>query len=257
MIKIAIKNFNIQYFLVLIIANFFSCQPSRNAENAFARSIGKKEINLSYCGLTEFPLRLLNYPQLETITIHHNRIKSIPPEIFKLKNLKKLFIGNNKLSSLPSTLCENEELEVLSLRGNEFSVLPDVLFQMNNLIYLDVSHNQLTFLNPEIGNLKKLTRLFLDFNYLNSIPKEIGELQNLQIFSIGKNQIDYELPKELENLKELFSLNVAFCGNEIVVPNGVSKLQKLEYIYIDNRTVLPGTLNQSKYRLKIVVKVNP
>jgi Leucine-rich repeat (LRR) protein len=242
---------------VILSINFFSCQPSRNAENAFARSIGKTEINLSYCGLKEFPMKLLNYPQLETIIIHHNKISTIPPEIYKLKNLKKLLIGNNKLSSLPSTLCENEQLEVLSLRGNQFSSLPDVLFQLSNLTYLDVTHNQITQLNPEIGNLKKLTRLSLDFNYLNSIPPEIGQLENLQIFSIGKNQIDYELPKELENLKELFSLNVAFCGNEIVVPNGISKLQKLEYIYIDNRTVLPGTLNQNKYRLKIILKVNP
>jgi len=257
LIKSATKKIYVKYLIVLAIAQLFSCQPSRNAENAFARSAGKTEINLSYCGLKEFPLRLLNYPQIESIIIHHNRITSIPQEIFKLKNLKKLFIGNNKLSSLPSTLCENEQLEVLSLRGNEFSVLPDVLFQLNNLIYLDVSHNQITILNPELGNLKKLTRLFLDFNYLNSIPKEIGKLENLLIFSIGKNQIDYELPKELENLKELFSLNVAFCGNEIVVPNGISKLQKLEYIYIDNRTVLPGTLNQNKYRLKIIMKVNP
>jgi Leucine-rich repeat (LRR) protein len=255
------KNFNINfciyYLFVAICLNHFACQPSRNAENAFARSIGQTEINLSYCGLKEFPLRLLNYPQLETIIIHHNKITSIPPEIFKLKNLKKIFIGNNKLSSLPSTLCENEQLEVLSIRANQFSVLPDVLFQLNNLNYLDVSHNQITQLNPEIGNLKKLTRLYLDFNYLNAIPPEIGQLENLQLLSIGKNQIDYELPKELENLKDLFSLNVAFCGNEIVVPDGISKLQKLEYIYIDSRTVLPGSLNQNKFRLKIFMKVNP
>ena len=145
----AIKKY-FRNFLILVFCQFISCQPSRNVENAFARSIGKNEINLSYCGLQEFPLRLLNNPQLENIIIHHNNIKSIPPEIFKLKNLKKLLIGNNKLTSLPSTLCENEQLEVLSLRGNLFAELPEVLFQLNNLNYLDITHNQIEVLNPEL-----------------------------------------------------------------------------------------------------------
>lgn len=247
----------LSFYCSLIACFFFSCDSPRKLENAFSRSIGKKEIDLSYCGLKEFPARLFDYPQIETIYLHHNKITSIPYDIFRLKNLKRLFIGNNKLNNLPNTICEIENLEVLSIRANDFYELPEILFQISNLKYLDISHNQLNILPQEIGNLTSLTHLFLDFNYLIKIPSEIGNLKKLQIFSIGKNQINYVLPKELENLEDLFSLNVAFCGNGIEVPRGICKLQKLEYLYIDNQTILPGSINQNKFRLKVIQKVNP
>ena len=57
--------------------------------------------------LTEFPLELLQFESLEILTIYHQKLSSLPPELTKLTNLISL-----------------------SLEGNDFTHIPEVVFEL-------------------------------------------------------------------------------------------------------------------------------
>jgi Leucine-rich repeat (LRR) protein len=108
-------------------------------------------------------------------------------------------------------------------------------------------------LPPSIGNLKKLEFLYLNDNQLLEIPNEIGNLTNLRFLVIGKNSLT-ELPVTLGNLTSLVELDIARSGPMLTLPESVSNCRRIEYLYIDNTTILPYSLNTANPRLRIVVK---
>jgi Leucine-rich repeat (LRR) protein len=76
---------------------------------------------------------------LRKLMLYNNRIKTIPPEIGKLKHLEWLWLGGNRLTSLPPEF------------GN-----------LTNLTHLWIGRNPFTKLPPELANLKKLQVLSLE-----------------------------------------------------------------------------------------------
>jgi len=77
----------------------------------------------------------------------------------------------------------------------------------NEIIYLVINNEfrdyaKLNQFPEEIRNLKNLKYLNLDFNYIKDIPSWIIELSNLELISLGNNNLN-TLPSDLSYLKQL------------------------------------------------------
>lgn len=81
----------------------------------------------------------------------------------------------------------------------------------------------------------------------------IGDLMDLRFLYIGKNEIS-KLPVEIGKLENLVELDIAQSGVLLHVPEFISRLNKLEFLYIDRNTILPYSINNVNPRLRIVIK---
>ncbi len=116
--------------------------------------------------------------------LNHQRLDSLPLEIFQLTNLRELNLSRNKLENLPPEIGQLQYLEHLDLSNNKLSRLPDEIGQLNRLIYLGLNRNVITALPSTIGNMEKLEVLELWDNELEDVPDEISELKNLRVLEL-------------------------------------------------------------------------
>ncbi|XP_075415300.1 platelet glycoprotein Ib alpha chain [Tenrec ecaudatus] len=113
-------------------------------------------------------------PLLETLTLSHNQLKSLPPLGQALPALTVLDVSFNQLASLsPGTLDGLSGLQQLFLRGNEFKNLPPgLLVPTPKLQKLNLANNQLRELPPGLlDGLTELDTLYLQGNWLHTVPK--------------------------------------------------------------------------------------
>ncbi len=117
--------------------------------------------------------------QVIKLELKKKKLKTIPPEVFKLPNLQYLDLSKNKIRELP-----------------------DEIGQLTNLQYLALSRNELQELNPKIGNLKNLYYLEINNNELTALPLDIGKLEKLEYLDLWSNEIG-RFPDEMKNMKSL------------------------------------------------------
>lgn len=144
---------------------------------------------LGYRKLKNFPRQILEFSELEVLSLSGNFIKSIPLSINKLIHLKKLMLSSNKLQLLPPTIGDLSCLQILFLDNNFLSSIPSSIGKLSNLEELDLSINKLRYLPNSIGDLFKLKKLSIIKNSLSSIPKTIVKLINLEEISLFNNDI--------------------------------------------------------------------
>lgn len=189
-----------------------------------------KEIILTGNNFTEFPVEVLNMPQLEELLIGHNPVSKLPDNLESLKNLKRLSINATQIKEFPSDLSALENLETIGLDHNEFKKVPEPILTLPNLKRLKLNNNNLTDLNfidrrleglesiylysnqikqfdCEIENLVNLKELLIFDNEIDSIPDCIGSLTNLEKLEIWSNPIKYVSP-EIQKLTKLKSMRM-------------------------------------------------
>ncbi|KAB1264796.1 Platelet glycoprotein Ib alpha chain, partial [Camelus dromedarius] len=113
-------------------------------------------------------------PQLETLTISHNKLRSLPSLGQALPALATLDVSFNELISLsPGALEGLTHLHELSLRGNNLTTLPpELLATTSQLQKLNLADNRLSELPPGfLHGLDELHTLYLQGNLLHTIPK--------------------------------------------------------------------------------------
>ncbi|XP_049641941.1 platelet glycoprotein Ib alpha chain [Suncus etruscus] len=113
-------------------------------------------------------------PQLKTLDISHNKLKSLPLLGRSLPALITLDISFNQLASLsPRALDGLGQLHELYLRGNKLKTLPPgLLVPTSQLKKLDLAENKLQELPPGLlDGLGELDTLYLQGNWLRTIPK--------------------------------------------------------------------------------------
>ncbi|XP_054987599.1 platelet glycoprotein Ib alpha chain [Sorex araneus] len=113
-------------------------------------------------------------PQLETLDISHNKLKSLPPLGRSLPALTTLDVSFNQLALLsPGALEGLSQLHELYLRGNKLKTLPPgLLVPTANLKKLNLADNKLGELPPGLlDGLGQLDTLYLQGNWLRTIPK--------------------------------------------------------------------------------------
>lgn len=140
---------------------------------------GWNRLDLKNCGLKEFPLEVLNCPDLMFIDLsndiycdneNRNIIKVIPDEIKRLKKLSRLDISNNTIS-----------------------IVPESISQLKNLKYLNLSNNEIRDLPSDVANLENLEELYLEGNPFDMLPPEIVArgVQSIRHFFIELDQKDF------------------------------------------------------------------
>ncbi|XP_072796611.1 platelet glycoprotein Ib alpha chain isoform X2 [Vicugna pacos] len=113
-------------------------------------------------------------PKLETLTISHNKLRSLPSLGQALPALATLDVSFNELTSLfPGALEGLTHLHELSLRGNNLTTLPpELLATTSQLQKLNLADNRLSELPPGfLHGLDELHTLYLQGNLLRTIPK--------------------------------------------------------------------------------------
>lgn len=189
-----------KYLLAFLFVPFFStAQPEHifmSLEEALKLPEKVVHLDLSKQRLKEFPLEILNFPNLEVLDLSRNRISLLPAEIGKLKNLRILNLSKNRFSILPQQIGQLEKLKILNLARNHIDHLPEEIIQLGNLEILNLYRNSVQNFPEGMGNLEKLKQLDLRGTI---IPEE--ELENLKL----------ALP-----ITEIQFTSGCYCGNGIL-----------------------------------------
>ncbi|MBI2968588.1 MAG: caspase family protein [Bacteroidetes bacterium] len=167
--------------LILFLCSSLTAQEGRtfySLKNAFENPSDVYILNLSKANLKEFPLKIIELPNLRVLDLSFNRLHTLPPEIGKLLHLESLDLSFNALENLPP------EIGLLT-----------------NLRELNLSFNRLTHIPPQIGHLKMLKALNISFNKITHLPPGISEMEGLRFFSLKLNPVT-GIPKELKALKQ-------------------------------------------------------
>ena len=186
-----------------------------------------KLINLSKLKLSnniieriiEFP----HLPKLKTLEINNNCFIEQPIFSTFPKSLTSLDISSCRLIHLTG-IEELQNLKILHCSNNEISNF-ECISKLINLEKLFSQKTNFVTING-IHKLKQLKVLDLTGNYkLLEIPSKIDKLKELECLFIASTQI-YCLPKSLESLENLTSLNISWnMKNNLLVSNSsISKI---------------------------------
>lgn len=77
-------------------------------------------LDLSHNGLSDFPMEILQLPNLQSLNLSSNGIEKIPSEITKLSKLQRLNLATNGLKKLPAEIASLKYLKVLDVSQNQF-----------------------------------------------------------------------------------------------------------------------------------------
>ncbi|KAI3454430.1 hypothetical protein Pfo_011093 [Paulownia fortunei] len=153
---------------------------SGNKLSALADSISHcrllVELDASFNKLTYLPTNIgFELVNLRRLSIHLNKIRSLPTSIGEMKSLRLLDVHFNELHGLPHSIGRLTNLEILNLSSNfsDMTELPDTISDLTSLKELDLSNNQIHALPDTFGRLVNLTKLYVDQNPLAIPPKEV------------------------------------------------------------------------------------
>jgi len=171
-------------------------------------------ITLSHNKITNLPPNIAELVNLEILNLFNNHIEELPTSISTLPKLKILNIGMNRLNSLPRGFGAFPVLEVLDLTYNNLTErgLPGNFFCLETLRALFLGDNDFETLAADVGNLRNLQILVLRDNELVAIPPEVGNLHRLKELHIQGNRLTV-LPPELGNLDLAGSKQVLKADN--------------------------------------------
>ncbi|XP_039690148.1 uncharacterized protein [Medicago truncatula] len=140
------------------------------------------------------------------------------------------------MHEIPQTIdCPNIKLFILFSKNQSLEI-PDTFFKgMRSLRVLDLTYLNLLSLPTSFRLLKDLQTLCLDQCILENMDA-LEALQNLEILSLLKSSM-IKLPREIGRLTQLRMLDLSHSGIEVVPPNIISSLTKLEELYMGNTSI--------------------
>ncbi|KEH26532.1 LRR and NB-ARC domain disease resistance protein [Medicago truncatula] len=140
------------------------------------------------------------------------------------------------IHELPQMIdCPNIKLFYLGSMNQSLEI-PDTFFEgMRSLRVLDLTHLNLLSLPTSFRLLTDLQTLCLDQCVLGNTDA-IEALQNLEILRLWKSSM-IKLPREIGRLIQLRMLDLSHSGIEVVPPNIISNLTKLEELYMGNTSI--------------------
>lgn len=149
------------------------------------------ELNLKRAGLREFPVRILEFRNLEKLDMSRNKMIKLPVEINCLKNLIYLNLNHNRLDSVPKELGQLEKLETLILSRNRILELP-----------------------AELGELCNLKELRLLSNGIISLPENFRKLdKTLKILDLRANPQTYEQQEQIKSVLPSVEIKMTYVCN--------------------------------------------
>ncbi|XP_064633559.1 leucine-rich repeat serine/threonine-protein kinase 2-like isoform X2 [Lineus longissimus] len=189
--------------------------------------------------IESLPSEVLKLKQLETLSLSHNYIKSIPECFLKeCSQLETLLLTNNEIASLPSEKLAAEHLQRLhtlklsanNLRTKEPFYIPKFILALPSLKVLDLSNNDLNGLpEPTNWSTNVLRELVINNNNISVLdlgPKDNKKWLPLERLNISKNKLK-EIPKSIEGLLNLTSLDFSYNDQISTLPDELGKLSKV------------------------------
>ncbi|KAK4253298.1 hypothetical protein QN277_010621 [Acacia crassicarpa] len=162
-------------------------------------------------------------------------LKKWPSEEF-LQRCTQIILHLCHIPKLPERLeCPNIQLFYLYNKNESLSVPYSFFAVMKNLKALGLTCMHFPLLPQSFHSLIDLQTLCLDQCGLGDMTN-IGALRNLQILSLCSSSMT-TLPSELGQLIHLRMLDLTNSGIEIFPSNIISKLTKLEELYLGNTSI--------------------
>jgi Leucine-rich repeat (LRR) protein/predicted DNA-binding WGR domain protein len=118
--------------------------------------------------LKEFPLVLLQLPNLARLNLYASKIDELPVAIGGLTHLRELSLARNRLKTLPKEIAQLKELRTLNLENNQLEDLPEEVCELPKLQYVNFNDNKSV---PG----KQLNNLFEDF-FENEVPVDLRKV---------------------------------------------------------------------------------
>ncbi|KEH26494.1 NBS-LRR type disease resistance protein [Medicago truncatula] len=153
-----------------------------------------------------------------------------------LKRCTQIVLDECHMHGLPQIIdCPN--IKLFYLRGRNRSLeIPDNFFEdMGSLRVLDLTSLNFSSLPTPFWFLTDLKTLCLDHCVLENMHA-IEALQNLEILSLWNSSMT-KFPIEIGKLTQLRMLYLSHLGIEVVPPNIISNLTKLEELYMGNTSI--------------------
>ncbi|XP_059640442.1 plant intracellular Ras-group-related LRR protein 1-like [Cornus florida] len=165
------------------------------------------ELDASFNRLTYLPTNIgYELGNLRRLSIHLNKIRSLPTSIGGMRSLRLLDVHFNELHGLPLAIGRLTNLEVLNLSSNfsDLTELPDTIGNLTNLKELDLSNNQIHALPDTFGRLDNLNKLNLEQNPLVIPPNEVVTegVEAVKVF-MAKRWLDILLEEEQKSMLEV------------------------------------------------------
>lgn len=158
------------------------------------------------------------------------------------------------------TVCKYTKLQGLELIDMFDGNFPKCICELKELRFLSVRNNKLFTLPEEIANLKDLEILDLYWNEnLNELPRDLEKLSKIRSINIGGNP-NLDLSKVFALLAKLSDLKrVTLSFNKIKsLPPETGLLTQVEELIIDNNLLkeLPAEMSDMKSLKRIVLTNN-
>lgn len=228
--------------------HYFSIQSSKSTSIQSIKSSASIEIFYAY------------HPAwVRSLSLHHNFIAQLSPNITSFSNLTALDISNNHLLDFPPNFGRLTELRVLVAKNNQLETFsfPKNFDELKKLEILNLSGNRLEELPGQILDLQNLKALYVGGNRLQMVPCRLGDMTSLEVLYLGGNQLR-DIPATIGKLKNLVSL--ILCDNQLeTIPSTVAHLQKLESLSLHNNALktLPTEIVTLKNLNQLSLRSNP
>ncbi|TYH82232.1 hypothetical protein ES332_D02G044900v1 [Gossypium tomentosum] len=228
-------------FLDLSENNLFGSIPS------CFNTLNIKHVHLHGSRLSgPLPIAFYNISSLVTLDLRGNNLTgSIPKWIGTLSSLSVLLLKDNHFhGEVPVQLCKLDSLNIIDLSQNIFSgIIPSCL---GNLTLPTETNKILTNrgTSPSLtgDGLAKTLGVYVDYFYLGSYLEEVIEFTTKSGFlsyegdilaymtgiDLSCNNLTGDIPPELGNLSEIYSLNLSHNKLTGVIPSSFAKLHQIE-----------------------------
>ena len=173
------------------------------------------------------------YDDLICLDISFNSIdeSNINDTFSSLQHLKSLLLSHNKFKSIPKQMSKLKKLRQFDMRNNYIDIIPDDLKNLEHLEKILLDDNNIRIVPNKLAECKYLKKISLKYNPINQFSEKLSTIINLNI----------DLSLEEENAyidKE--SVHNSYIQN--CIKNSVSNLIK-----DDNKLSLANTVNQIKH----------
>ncbi|PRQ38063.1 putative non-specific serine/threonine protein kinase [Rosa chinensis] len=201
------------------------------------------------------PSCMYNMSRIIEFEVSENQIQgSLPPNLSNaFPNLKILTVFQNQFTGgIPRSISNATNLVSFQCQSNKLTGQVPNIRNLHNLVIFSVADNNLgsykdgdlSFVS-ELINATQLTNLQFAYNMFGgTLPKSISNLStNLQILTIGGNQLHGSIPTGLGNLVNLQLLVMrdnSFTGS---IPTDIGRLSTLGELYLNTTTNYRGAFH--------------
>lgn len=151
-------------------------------------------------------------PNIHTISLNNNLLKSFPASVRILKELSFLYLGGNDMKTLELPYFQSSNLELIDVSENSIEMIKFMGYPNRTLFIKDfnLSNNKLQYLPADIFQYMEVKRIYLSSNGIHTINEYAfrGLEESLEYLNLEDNDIN-QVPEAVVILKRLSYLYIA------------------------------------------------